>query len=971
MSGITSGVGLFSGVNTSQLIDQLLSVESRPKTLAQRRITQIQTLQAAFLDLNSRISALRTSASAFNTNNIFGSAAATSSSESTLTARATAGAPVGSYTFIVDRLVTTQQSLSKGFTDRDVTGVGLTSLTFSPRSARLDRDTPLTNLNGGQGVTRGQIQVTDTSGATATIDLSRVATIGEVISTINSAAGVRVQARIDGDRLVVTDRASGGGAMTIANVGTTNTATSLGIAGSANENITGTQINILGGGSALSTLNDGRGVQFNRAGGTTNPDLKITTRSGEVINIDLGDMYESRTPPGGGDPAVVKVAAAVTDLAGVIARINEQSKAAPGAQSRVTASIASDGVSIQLTDNTTPSGTSPQFRVEEVGTGGTAARDLGLLQSTTSGTINSGRLIAGMNTVLLRSLKGGSGVGSTNFNVTARDGSIFTVNVTGTQTLSQFIDRFNELSPPGNNGRPKVELALDSSGNKLRFKDNSGGTGTLNIAGPGGIEFGIEDITASGDVVTGPLRPQFISEATSLSSLNGGRGVGTGAFEIVNSYGERRRVNISQDNVSVGDLIRNINAQANDIRARVNNTGDGILIEEVARAGGPGGQRISITDTSGSVARNLNIAGTASGTGASNVIDGTFVRKVDLLATDTLTQVVSKLNQARIPAVASIISDGAGARPFRLSFTARDSGLAGAFDIDAAGQDLGLQNIAEAQDARVFFGSTDPARAVLISSSSNSITGVVNNVTLDLKAPSNTPVTLGITRDNAAIQKGVEAFITAFNSLVTRIDSQSKFDADTQRRGPLLGDSTTQQFRAQLFATITGGPLGVSGRFQSLAQVGITVGREGQLQLNQDKLNSAIQTDPTAVVDLFTAKTQAPSNQNTPVRDSAGNEIPGAFINTPATGAFTSLGIIERVAQLTDRFIRPVDGLLTRATRTLDDQIKAQNTRIAAIDTRLESRRQILQRQFTAMEEAIGKLQGQQSSIGNIRAIQA
>jgi flagellar capping protein FliD len=124
-------------------------------------------------------------------------------------------------------------------------------------------------------------------------------------------------------------------------------------------------------------------------------------------------------------------------------------------------------------------------------------------------------------------------------------------------------------------------------------------------------------------------------------------------------------------------------------------------------------------------------------------------------------------------------------------------------------------------------------------------------------------------------------------------------------------------------------------------------------------------------VDLFTAKTQAPSNQNTPVRDSAGNEIPGAFINTPATGAFTSLGIIERVAQLTDRFIRPVDGLLTRATRTLDDQIKAQNTRIAAIDTRLESRRQILQRQFTAMEEAIGKLQGQQSSIGNIRAIQA
>jgi flagellar hook-associated protein 2 len=970
MSGITSGVGLFSGVNTSQLIDQLLSVESRPKTLAQRRITQIQTLQAAFLDLNSRISALRTSATNFSTNNIFGSAAASSSNSDSLTARATAGAPVGSYSFIVDRLVTTQQTLSKGFTDRDVSGVGLTSLTFSPRTARLDRDTALSNLNAGQGISRGQIRVTDSSGAAATIDLSRVATVGEVLSTINGAAGVRVTARIDGDRLVVSDRASGGGSLTIANVGDTNTATSLGIAGTGSQTITGTQINSIGGNTALSSLNDGRGVQFSRDGGLSTPDLKITTRDNSVINIDLGDIFESQTPPGGGTATVVKVASAVTDLAGVIARINEQSKAAPGSASRVTASIASDGVSLQLTDNTTPTGPAAQFKVEEVREGATAARDLGILKSTTSGTINSGRLIAGLNTILMRSLKGGNGVGTTSFDVTARDGSVFNINVTGADTLSGFINRFNELAPPGQGGKPKVELSLDASGNKLRFKDNSGGSGQLNIAGSGGIEFAVEDIYADGDVVTGPLRPQFISEASSLASLNGGRGVGTGAFELVNSYGVRRRVNISQDNVSVGDLLRNINAQASDIRARVNNTGDGILIEEVARPEGPGGQRISITDTSGAVARNLNLAGTATGTGAANVLDGTFVRKVDLLATDTLNQIVSKLNQARIPAVASVISDGASSRPFRLSFTARDSGTAGAFEIDSAGADLGLENIAAAQDARVFFGSTDAARAVLISSSSNSITGVINNVTLDLKSPSSTPVTIGVTRDNAAIQKGVEAFITAFNNLVTRIDSQSKFDADTQRRGPLLGDSTTQQFRAQLFATITGGPQGVSGRFQSLSQVGITVGREGQLQLNQDKLNSAIQTDPTAVVDLFTARTQAATERNTPIRDSAGNEIPGAFINTPSTGAFTSLGIIERVSQLTDRFIRPVDGLLTRATRTLDDQIKAQNTRISSIDTRLESRRQILQRQFTAMEEAIGKLQGQQSSIGNIRALQ-
>src|SRR5204862_7482142 len=76
MSGISSGVGIFSGINTDELINQLLQIEARPRALVQQRVVQLQAQQAAYLDINSKLSALKTAATAFNLRNIFGSARA-------------------------------------------------------------------------------------------------------------------------------------------------------------------------------------------------------------------------------------------------------------------------------------------------------------------------------------------------------------------------------------------------------------------------------------------------------------------------------------------------------------------------------------------------------------------------------------------------------------------------------------------------------------------------------------------------------------------------------------------------------------------------------------------------------------------------------------------------------------------------------------------------------------------------------
>ena len=125
MSGITTGIGLFSGINTADIIAQLLAIEARPRTQAQQRLVALQAQQASILDINSRLNALRDAASTFRVNQVFRTASATSSDADVLTATAGVSASPGTYSLLVDRLVTTQQTLSRGFVSRDSGGAGL------------------------------------------------------------------------------------------------------------------------------------------------------------------------------------------------------------------------------------------------------------------------------------------------------------------------------------------------------------------------------------------------------------------------------------------------------------------------------------------------------------------------------------------------------------------------------------------------------------------------------------------------------------------------------------------------------------------------------------------------------------------------------------------------------------------------------------------------------------------------------
>lgn len=951
MSGVTSGVGLFSGIDRNQIIAQLLQLEARPRTQAQARLVQFQAINAAYLDLSSRMQALKTASSTIRTKNVFGSAAATSSDDKVLTATASADAAVGSYTFIVDRLVSTQQRLSKGFADKTTTGLGATSFSFESGKARLDRDMSLSDLNDGKGVERGKVVITDSKGNAATIDLSKAASVNDVLEAINGNGVAKVTASVRDGKFVVKDAAGGTSAWSISDATGSTTATSLGIAATglaAGATSTGSTVYRAHSDTLLSTLNDANGVSIKSTVGNAAYNFSINV-DGDTIKVNVGDVYDT-------DNKLTE--SAVTTMGGVVKRINDALTA--GGHSEVVASIDESG-KFELTG-----AASSVVTVAE--NNSTTAKDLGILgNSDANGLLTGKRVLAGINSTLASTLNGGQGIGGDGqVNFTTRDGFSFSINLTSDSSLDEIMRQIETASGTGSNGKSRLTVAVAEKGTGLQITDNTGGTSNLYVTGSPladtaqslGISTGALGVSSSS--VTGSnLQHQYMARSTRLADLNAGKGVGTGKIKLTDSSGATATIDIGDDAKTLGDIIDEINSASGgtlNLVASINSNGDGVIIKERTTGGTV---KLSIEDQSGSVAKFLGIAGTASGTDAANKLDGSLEKTVTFEASDTLQKVMDKINAAGVGVSATIINDGSSVAPYRLSLTSKSTGSNGRVLIDTGSFSLGLSTIDKGQDAKVFFGSTDPAKAVLLTSSTNTLDGVISNVKIDLKGTSTDPETLTISRDTQAIEDQIKVFLDAFNTAVTRVGQNMRYDDATKQKGALLGDSTALELRSALFRMVQSPAKGLTGKYTRLADIGIKVGDGGTLSLDSDKFRAALQDDPEAVKSLFVAR-EVDSDEYI---DLGG----GVKVRNPNFGKeFSKLGVASAFEEFANRYVDSATGILTLRKKAMDNQIEAQNKRINDFTARLEDRRAILEAQFIAMEKAIGQMQTQQQALGSL-----
>lgn len=956
MGGITSGVGIFSGIDSATLIDQLITAQSNPLILAQSRVIQLNQQQAAYLDINSRLNAFKSAAASFRVDNIFSSRSVATSNEAVVTATATGNAVPGSYNFIVDRLVSSQQLLTRGFSSLDSSPAGIPSLTFESTAARLDADTALADLNEGDGVTRGKITVNGTE-----VDISRAGTVQEVLDAINEVSGV--SARVENDHFVisgVTELSEAGGAGILASLGLSS------YSGAASER-TGTSVYGLHNNTALNSLNDGRGVEIRAASGTDVQDFTISvldttdvdgdgdTADYVTVGVRIGEIEES-VDDGEGGTTIELVEGAVSTIGGVIDRINDALSDAGFTE--FTASINATTGGLDIVD-----GLGRDFDIENFSNSRgelTTAEDLGIAGSYTGGSASGARILAGLNTKLVSNLNGGAGLTGTDglLDFTTQDDSTFQIDISGLSDINDIINAINTGSGD------KVTASINAQGTGIKVVDNtSGGSSTFSITGTGGQDtaeaLGISGSFASGSTNGANLQLKYISQSTLLSELNNGQGIGNGTFEITDANGLRAEIDITSSTKTVGQLLRELNdARTSDgtpleISARLNDNGDGIIIEDTSSPAG--GSPITISDVNGSVAEKLHIEGEADGTGGDNFINGSFERVLEFEPDATLEDVRNAIDAANVGVSASIINTGVGSSPYRLSLASERSGEEGRFLIDSGDFDLGLSVLDEGQNARVFFGSDDPATGVLLSSSVNQLDGVIQGVSVNLLSRSEDPVELTVTTDSEAIESKVKELVDAFNNVIEGIDFRTRYDEETETKGVLLGDGTMLNLRNGLYSALRRSNEGFTDTYNTLTEVGITVGTGGKLELDSEKFRDAYAADPEAVEALFTQQQLESNDDDDP--------------NTIDEPTFSELSVLGQLEEFADGYVSSIGGVLQSRNNALDAQIELQESRIESIQASLERKREILQRQFLAMEQAIGSFQSQGSALAQIAGL--
>ena len=342
-----------------------------------------------------------------------------------------------------------------------------------------------------------------------------------------------------------------------------------------------------------------------------------------------------------------------------------------------------------------------------------------------------------------------------------------------------------------------------------------------------------------------------------------------------------------------------------------------------------------------------------------------------------------------------------------------------------------------------------PSGSDWISSSSNSISDAIQGVTFNLQGTGSSTITVGISSDKMV--ETIEDFVENVNSVLSILNDINKPRENTTSsstssddKKPTLGDGYTIGDHTSIFYnnsyvnriqstlegfvtsrlpgfTLYNENTNTGDLYSSLGNIGITFDSTsgsstyGQLVIDKDKLQSAVDQNPQAVANLIGADTvgsttgdgfyfnsamrgitQAGSYEISYEVDASGNVTNATIGGSPATynastktltvtdgdargSAITitdftagkktgTLNIRDGAATsisnaITDMFL--TNGDLTRLSEEIKQDIKSTNSLIESEEKRLKEERERLLARFTAMDLRISQMNSQLNLLGS------
>lgn len=311
---------------------------------------------------------------------------------------------------------------------------------------------------------------------------------------------------------------------------------------------------------------------------------------------------------------------------------------------------------------------------------------------------------------------------------------------------------------------------------------------------------------------------------------------------------------------------------------------------------------------------------------------------------ESLAQLRDKINASNAGVTASVLTDATGARlvlrssstgaanGFRVGVTDSDGGNADGLGLSALAFDPSASILTMAQ-ALAASNASASLNNLPIGSDSNTLSNVLDGITLTLGKVTTAPVQVTASQDDTAIRKALDTFVTAYNDLNKLLADQTKYDAASKTAGGLQGDSAAISIRSQMRATV-GATSGASSMFTRLSDIGFDVKTDGSIALNDTKVANAL------------------ANLS---------ETKKLFANVDlATPGNNGIGVQMRT--LADRLIG-ADGTISTRTDGLRKRIDLNQDRQDALSDRIAMTEQRLRAQYTALDKQMGQLSGLQGYV--------
>jgi len=301
----------------------------------------------------------------------------------------------------------------------------------------------------------------------------------------------------------------------------------------------------------------------------------------------------------------------------------------------------------------------------------------------------------------------------------------------------------------------------------------------------------------------------------------------------------------------------------------------------------------------------------------------------DITVTDASLQgTVSAINAANLGVTAEIIDTGDASDRYRIQLIG-ETGAENAFSLTSSDSTLSFSSVQSATDAQLNVNGIDFTR------SSNVIDDVITGVTLSLNTVTNGAANLSINQDDSQTRANIVDFVTIYNEAQRQLKELS----NSSIGGELAGDSIFRSLTSSLRSLVLGTSSSASGNISNLSDMGISVSRTGELDVDDTKLDNALANNFADVVTMFSANTDNQSASSTDVAGLAG-DITNLIANATAA-----------------------DSYLESQQDTLADANSRRQEELSDLADRMERVEERYNRQFLAMQQIIDQMNSTRESM--------